>query len=335
MKGPAIVASVLGADYARLGHEVAELEAAGVDRIQWDIMDGRFVPNLSFGADVVAACRPHATVPFEAHLMVEGPDQWLQPFAAAGCDTVLVHLEACRHLHRTLSRIRTLGGAVRGRAERRNAPRGCPPRPRPGRCAPRHDREPRLRRPGLPGDHEVKVAEARRLIARSGLATLIEVDGGISAATAPRAWGESLGGGFGHRRASRGQAGGGGGAAPLLPAGRRGALGGEGGPLTRTDGPGARLPTRGADQNPADQAPARAAVVAAVASWLEPGTLLGLGSGRAVWALIEMLKSRWAGRLPRVVLASVATGTAPSRWTAPSPWTWRSTGPTRSTAGST
>jgi len=62
---------VLGADYARLGHEVAELEAAGVDRIQWDIMDGRFVPNLSFGADVVAACRPHASVPFEAHLMVD------------------------------------------------------------------------------------------------------------------------------------------------------------------------------------------------------------------------------------------------------------------------
>jgi ribulose-phosphate 3-epimerase len=73
-------------------------------------MDGRFVLNLTFGADVVGACRPHATVPFEAHLMVEDPDQWLQPFAAAGCDTVLVHLEACRHLHGTLSRIRELGG---------------------------------------------------------------------------------------------------------------------------------------------------------------------------------------------------------------------------------
>jgi ribulose-phosphate 3-epimerase len=109
MKGPAIVASVLGADYARLGHAVAELEAAGVDRIQWDIMDGRFVPNLSFGADVVAACRSHAAVPFEAQLMVEDPDQWLQPFAAAGCDTVLVHAEASRHRHRTLLRIRDLG----------------------------------------------------------------------------------------------------------------------------------------------------------------------------------------------------------------------------------
>lgn len=77
--------------------------------------------------------------------------------------------------------------------------------------------------------------------------------------------------------------------------------------MTRTDRPGARLPTRGADQNPADQDPARAAVVAAVASRLEPGMLLGLGSGRAVWALIELLKSRSAGRLPRVVVASSAT----------------------------
>jgi pentose-5-phosphate-3-epimerase len=86
MREPAIVASVLGADYARLGREVAELETAGVDRVQWDIMDGRFVPNLSFGADVVAACRGHTTVPYEAHLMVEDPDPWLQPFADAGSE---------------------------------------------------------------------------------------------------------------------------------------------------------------------------------------------------------------------------------------------------------
>jgi ribulose-phosphate 3-epimerase len=188
MKELAIIASVLGADYARLGHEVAELEAAGVDRIQWDIMDGRFVPNLSFGADVVAACRPHATVPFEAHLMVEDPDQWLQPFAAAGCDTVLVHVEACRHLHRTLSRIRELG--VRsGVALNPATPLACV----------RHvlDQVDVLLvmtvNPGFGGQAyletmEVKIAEARHLISSSGLPTLIEVDGGISAATAPRVW---------------------------------------------------------------------------------------------------------------------------------------------------
>jgi ribulose-phosphate 3-epimerase len=188
MKEPAIIASVLGADYARLGHEVAELEAAGVDRIQWDIMDGRFVPNLSLGADVVAACRLHATVPFEAHLMVEDPDQWLQPFAAAGCDTVLVHVEACRHLHRTLSRIRERG--VRSGVALNPAT--------PLECV-RHvlDQVDVLLvmtvNPGFGGQAyletmEVKIAEARHLISSSGLPTLIEVDGGISAATAPRVW---------------------------------------------------------------------------------------------------------------------------------------------------
>jgi ribulose-phosphate 3-epimerase len=187
MRAPAIVASVLGADYARLGHEVAELEAAGVDRIQWDVMDGRFVPNLSFGADVVAACRPHATLPYEAHLMVEDPDPWLQPFAAAGCDTILVHAEASRHLHRTLSRIRDLG--VRS---------GAALNPATPLESVRHVLDlvdvllVMTVNPGFGGQAyletmEGKVAEARGLIARSGLQTLIEVDGGISAATAPRA----------------------------------------------------------------------------------------------------------------------------------------------------
>jgi ribulose-phosphate 3-epimerase len=187
MRAPAIVASVLGADYARLGQEVAELEAAGVDRIQWDIMDGRFVPNLSFSADVVAACRPHATLPYEAHLMVEDPDPWLQPFAAAGCDTVLVHAEASRHLHRTLSRLRDLG--VRS---------GVALNPATPLEHVRHvlDLADVLLvmtvNPGFGGQAyletmEGKVAEARGLIARSGLPILIEVDGGISAATAPGA----------------------------------------------------------------------------------------------------------------------------------------------------
>jgi ribulose-phosphate 3-epimerase len=187
MRAPAIVASVLGADYARLGQEVAELEAAGVDRIQWDIMDGRFVPNLSFSADVVAACRPHATVPYEAHLMVEDPDLWLQPFAEAGCDTVLVHAEASRHLHRTLSRIRELG--VRSGVALNPAT--------PLECV-RHVLDlvdvllVMTVNPGFGGQAyletmEGKVAEARGLIARSGQQTLIEVDGGISAATAPGA----------------------------------------------------------------------------------------------------------------------------------------------------
>jgi ribulose-phosphate 3-epimerase len=104
-----IAPSVLPADFSRLGEEVAALEEAGVDRIQWDVMDGRFVPNLTFGPDVIASCRPHASVPFEAHLMVEAPDELAPRYVEAGCELLIVHAEACKHLHRTLARIRELG----------------------------------------------------------------------------------------------------------------------------------------------------------------------------------------------------------------------------------
>ena len=104
-----IAPSVLPADFARLGDEVAALEKAGVDRIQWDVMDGRFVPNLTFGPDVIAACRSHASIPFEAHLMVEEPDQLMGRYVDAGCSLLLVHAESTRHLHRSLGRVRELG----------------------------------------------------------------------------------------------------------------------------------------------------------------------------------------------------------------------------------
>lgn len=107
----AIAPSVLPADFARLGEECVALEKAGVDRIQWDVMDGRFVPNLTFGPDVIAGCRPHVSVPFEAHLMVERPDDLLHRYVEAGCEIVIVHEEACPHLHRTLGRIRELGAS--------------------------------------------------------------------------------------------------------------------------------------------------------------------------------------------------------------------------------
>ncbi len=184
---PAIVASVLGADYARLGEEVAELTYAGVDRIQWDVMDGRFVPNLTFGTDVVAACRPHTALPFEAHLMVEEPERWLEPYVEAGCDTLIVHQEACRHLHRTLSGIRSLG-----------ARSGAALNPATPLKSVAHviDQIDLLLvmtvNPGFGGQAyiqamEQKVVEARGLIDRSGSDVAIEVDGGISTATAPGA----------------------------------------------------------------------------------------------------------------------------------------------------
>lgn len=104
-----IAPSVLPADFSRLGESCQALEKAGVDRIQWDVMDGRFVPNLTFGPDVIASCRPLVEVPFEAHLMVEQPDELAHRYVEAGCDRLIVHAEACIHLHRTLGAIRDLG----------------------------------------------------------------------------------------------------------------------------------------------------------------------------------------------------------------------------------
>ena len=104
-----IAPSVLPADFARLGEACQSLERAGVDRIQWDVMDGRFVPNLTFGPVVIASCRPLVEVPFEAHLMVEQPDELAHRYVEAGCDRLIVHAEACVHLHRTLGAIRDLG----------------------------------------------------------------------------------------------------------------------------------------------------------------------------------------------------------------------------------
>ena len=106
-----IAPSVLPADFSRLGEECRALEAAGVDRIQWDVMDGVFVPNLTFGPDVIRACRPHVEVPFEAHLMVVNPDELAHLYVEAGCEIVIVHAEACTHLHRTLANIRELGAS--------------------------------------------------------------------------------------------------------------------------------------------------------------------------------------------------------------------------------
>ncbi len=102
--------SVLPADFARLGDDCAALEKAGVDRIQWDVMDGRFVPNLTFGPDVIAACRKVCTVGFEAHLMVERPEELLPRYVEeGGCELVIVHPETLQQAHYTYRFIRELG----------------------------------------------------------------------------------------------------------------------------------------------------------------------------------------------------------------------------------
>ncbi|MGE0880336.1 MAG: ribulose-phosphate 3-epimerase [Acidimicrobiia bacterium] len=104
-----IVPSVLPVDFARLGEEVAALETAGVDRIQWDVMDGQFVPNLTFGPDLIAAARKHTSVSFEAHLMVYTPEKMVQQYIDAGCERILIHAESVVHLHKVLAGVNDAG----------------------------------------------------------------------------------------------------------------------------------------------------------------------------------------------------------------------------------
>jgi len=177
---PLIVPSVLPADFSRLGEEVAELCEAGVDRIQWDVMDGVFVPNLTMGPDVIAAVRPHSTVGFEAHLMVVDPDELLGRYVDAGCELVIVHAEATTHLHRTLARIRELG-----------ARSGVALNPHTPASTVAHVLEETdlilamTVNPGFGGQAyipavEAKVAQLRSMIDASGLPIELEVDGGIT-----------------------------------------------------------------------------------------------------------------------------------------------------------
>jgi ribulose-phosphate 3-epimerase len=180
-----IVPSVLPADFARLGEQVAELEQAGVDAIQWDVMDGQFVPNLTFGPDVIKSVRSYCSVPFEAHLMVLTPDAMAEQYVAAGCSRLIVHAEACPHLHRTLANIASMGA---GAAVALN--------PATPASAIEHVLDlvdlvlVMTVNPGFGGQAyiatmEPKIAEVHRMIDSRGLADTVdlEVDGGIGPAT--------------------------------------------------------------------------------------------------------------------------------------------------------
>ncbi len=104
-----IAPSILSADFARLGEEIVAVEKAGADWIHVDVMDGRFVPNITLGPPVIRSLRKTTKLPFDVHLMIEKPEDHIEAFANAGADTITVHVEASTHLHRTLERIRQLG----------------------------------------------------------------------------------------------------------------------------------------------------------------------------------------------------------------------------------
>lgn len=175
--------SVLSADFSKLGDECRALADAGVDRIHWDVMDGRFVPNLTFGPPVIAACRAATSLPFEAHLMVEAPEQLLKDYVDAGVELITVHAESTVHLHRCLGQIVELGA--------RAAVTIVPSTPV---SALEHVLDLvdmvliMTVNPGFGGQaylasQEPKVAELRRMIVERGLDVDIEVDGGIAPGT--------------------------------------------------------------------------------------------------------------------------------------------------------
>ncbi|MFO0816214.1 MAG: ribulose-phosphate 3-epimerase [Gemmatales bacterium] len=188
MRLPKLAPSIMTADFARLGEQVQQAIQAGVDRIHLDVMDGHFVPNISFGPLVAASLRPHCKIPLEAHLMISEADRYLGAFLDAGVDSVILHIEACPQMAQTIEAVKARGRKV-----------GITLNP----ATPLSAIKPFLAsidlllimsvQPGfggqsyLPGSTE-KICAARELIQRHNPACELEVDGGINLQTLPEAF---------------------------------------------------------------------------------------------------------------------------------------------------
>jgi ribulose-phosphate 3-epimerase len=181
-----IVPSILSADFTRLGDQVREAEAAGAQRIQIDIMDGHFVPNLTMGPGIVEAVRGCTSLPLEAHLMITNPEQFVETFAKAGADVIIVHQEVSPHLHRIVQKIHSLG---------KKAAIALTP------STPIIMLEDILSlldmvlimtiNPGFGGQELIpetlpKIARLRQILTERGLSCDIEVDGGVHEGTVPQ-----------------------------------------------------------------------------------------------------------------------------------------------------
>jgi ribulose-phosphate 3-epimerase len=181
-----VAPSILAADFARLAEDIARVEAAGADWLHVDVMDGHFVPNITIGPPVVAAIRSVTRLPLDVHLMIADPDRYLEAFVDAGAARVSVHVEACPHLHRTLTRLLDLG--VRAGA----AVNPATPVAALAEVAHLVDHILVMSvNPGFTGQSFIpetlgKLAQARTLLADRYPAAGVEVDGGVSVGNASR-----------------------------------------------------------------------------------------------------------------------------------------------------
>lgn len=178
--------SILSADFGRVGEQVAEATKAGADYIHVDVMDGHFVPNITIGPLVVAAIRPHTSLPLDVHLMIESPEKYIKQFAQAGADIITVHAEVCPHLHRMVESIKE-AGCKAGVSLNPSTPLTAL-----DEVLPILDLALLMSvNPGFGGQQFIestigKIARLRRKLDELGLAAELEVDGGITAEIAPR-----------------------------------------------------------------------------------------------------------------------------------------------------